>query len=182
MRICLLISLILASTSAFACGTTAQSFKGYWLKDSISSKQRLLSTLGCSAPINYAPLIADPVIAHVLDDAITLNIDSPTIIKVLKKYNCVHGARKSEWYPSISAFIKQHSSEIVCDVDKISRMYIVNSKGGANLRSGPSSGSNKLNAVKEGRAVLANKINNNWAFVSSYAGEGYIYLPLLKKY
>lgn len=182
MRVFLLIALILSSANTFACGTTAQSFKGYWLKDSISSKQQMLARRGCSEPINYAPFIADPVIAKVLDDAIKSNIDSSIIIKVLKKYNCVHGARKTEWYPIISAFIEHHASENVCDIEKISRMYIVISEGGANLRSEPSSSSSKLNTVREGRPVLVNKVNNNWAHVGSYAGDGYIYLPLLKKY
>lgn len=182
MRMLLLIFLLSTSVSSFACGTTAHSFKRYWKLDSISEKQILLSSLGCHALSNYSPLVADPVIAHVLDDAIKLTIDAPTIIKVLKKYNCVHGARKTEWYPNIRTFIHQHSSEISCDVDKISRMYIVTSQGGAILRSAPSSSSNKLNTIREGRFVLVNKVTNNWALVSSYRGDGYIYLPLLQKY
>jgi hypothetical protein len=180
MKILLLFITTIFSTNAFCCGSTAQQFMSYWSATDLESKEEFLKGHGCSLAMNYDPLVADEVIVKVLVDAIDKKVKSNLISNIIKNHNCLFGARKIPEYASIKKFISNNGLSDYCDKDRLAYSYVVISKGGINLRSGPSINSEKVGTIADGALVKILSNSNDWALVESYSGKGYVYTPLLK--
>jgi len=96
------------SIQAFACGSTAQQFLGYWRHTTLETKSSFLKEHSCTQPINYSPRNADPIIAKVVVDAINSGVSDTIIKKVLTEYNCVYSARTTEEFTQIMNYIGVH--------------------------------------------------------------------------
>jgi len=164
------------------CGNTAEHFYRYWDLESKAKKIKLLEVLGCNQPSNYAPRSADPIITRVLADALNNDVPSKTIKMVLTNYHCAYGGRNLTEYQTIKNFITEQKYAEFCDIERLQRIYIVKSKGGAVFRSAPSVSSERLDAIAEGAFVEVEDSVGEWAKIK-YAGVyGYVFKPLLSAY
>ncbi len=182
MRIFLYLLFIVGSTNALSCGTALKRFMGYWRENGLETKEQYLDKISYKVLTGYSPLDTDPIITKVLLDAIEIGVSRTVIEKVLQNYNCVYSSNSTKEYLKIKKFIGNKKYYTFCDIPKIDTMYIVTSNGGATIRESATKQSARLNAISEGSTVIVKKIENNWADVDSYAGSGFVYLPLLKKY
>lgn len=68
----------------------------------------------------------------------------------------------------------------ICTDSRLDSSFVVTASGGVNLRSKPSKSGLKIGTVAEGVLVMVQSIEAGWAYVETYSGKGYIFLPLLK--
>jgi hypothetical protein len=175
--------LVLFSPHAFACGPAEFYFEKYWRLNNIEQKTELLDLQGCGPQINYYPRLADPVIAKAVVDAIQIGIHDETIEKVLKNFNCAYGARHEPEYETIRQFITDKKYSEFCNVERLTRIFIVTAQSGAILRAGPSVNTERLYAIRDGDYVEMVEDNGDWLHVKSiFYGEGYIHRSLLSPY
>ena len=182
-----IVILTLVSFNAFACnGPAADRFQQYWKLSSTTDKTIFLIRNSCTYPVEYNPRKADPVIMKVLVDAIEGGIDTKVINKVVKNYNCVHGARNLPGYATVKRYIAREIYGEYCTNEKFENLYIVKAKGGAILRNGAGTKNDRIGLIAEGSTVkvftLAGDFPPNWAYVKSKQGEGFVYEPLLEPY
>ena len=121
MKYLILLILLLFETQAYACGSTAQRFQGYWVIMDLEHKNKYLKNLSCSDPQRYSPRNADPIIAKVLADAIKSKVENKIINSVLKSYNCAYGARNLPEYSIIKKYITKEKYFSFCEVEKIKK-------------------------------------------------------------
>jgi len=180
-RLLVLVLLFLPSLS-HACGTVHMYFKAYKNKTTLQAKQKHLERSSCGEVINYYPHSDDPLIAKVMFDAIDNSLESKLIKKILKRHNCAYGARNSQEYSIIKTFIGEQRFNQFCQVSILDKAYIVNVKGGANMRSGPELEAEKIDSIRHGVLVNGLAEQNGWVKVRYLKSEGYIHKSLLVSY
>jgi hypothetical protein len=79
MKIFIILISILWSASVIACGSVSKNIKKYWSLGTVQAKEEFLARKNCYLPINYRPLLADPLIVKVVINAIDTGVN--------KKYN-----------------------------------------------------------------------------------------------
>lgn len=152
----------------------------YWQENDLASKSEFLKRLSCSEAMNYSPLRADPVIVKVLTDAIDSGVGKDIISKIVTNYNCLFAAYHSPEYGSIEKFISDNQLNNICSKERLEASYVILAASGVNLRSAPSTSGEKIGTIAEGVLIELIEMSGNWAYIRSYAGEGYVYYPLLK--
>lgn len=180
MKKLVLIISVFWSANTIACGSASQNILRYWSLETIEEKEGFLKKQSCYQPMNYSPLRADPIIVKVVADAIGTGVKETTLRKIIDSFNCMYGAYYSKEYEDISQYIIENGMESMCNDSRLESSYVVIANGGVNLRSMPSKSGEKVGTVAEGVLVVVQRIEDGWAYVESYAGTGYIYLPLLK--
>jgi len=185
MRYALTLFLLLFVSNTFACGSTAHWFSWYWDAKDLKQKNNHLKqyeNFGCSMSLSYSPRIAEPIIVKVLVDAIESGVEKKIINGILKKYNCVYGARKLPIYSKIKEYITGSKYNEFCNIEKIHRIYIIRANSGVVLRSDANKNSKRIGTIAHGSIVIEKKANGDWINVKSYAGEGYVFKSLLESY
>ncbi len=180
MRIVLLLISVIWSANTLACGSVSQNMQMYWTMGTLESKETFLLEQSCYQHMNYSPLRADPIITSVVSDAINIGVKKAVINKAIDSFNCMYGAYHLDEYENVSRYILENGMEATCNTSRLDASYIVTTQGGVNLRSKPSTSGSKIGTVAEGVLVMVLRIEGSWAYVESYAGKGYIYLPLLQ--
>jgi hypothetical protein len=180
MKAFILLVLTCFSVNAVGCGSVSQNMMSYWSLDDISEKEEFLIKQSYHQVLNYSPRRSDPIIVNVLIDAMRVGINNRIIGKTIDSFNCLYGAYFTKEYQIINEFILKNGMESVCNKDRLNSSYVIRSEGGVNLRSAPTTSSEKIGILAEGVLVLILKVESEWAYVESYEGKGYIYLPLLK--
>ncbi len=175
-----LVIFIFFPSYTIACGTVSQRMYFYWYLDTVEKKETFLKESSCFQPINYSPLDTDLLLAKILNDAIDLDVKSEVINKIIDSYNCMYGAYYSKEYVPISRYIAKNGLDSVCNEKRFESSFVVVADGGVNLRSEPSKSGQKVGTIAEGVLVRVKRIEEQWAFLESYSGEGYVYFPLLK--
>jgi hypothetical protein len=173
---------VAAPSESYACGSVAQSFWSNLLESDKSRLESFLKSQSCSDAEGYSPERAEPYIALVLLNAINAGVPQQTIEATLKLFNCASTVRERTVYGKIVEFLGEERFSEVCDVEALSRMYIVRASGGANLREAPSTSAAKLGAVAEGTLVKDAVLKGDWLLVDSYRGRGYMHKSTLKPY
>jgi len=168
--------------TAEACGSVAQSFFSYSLETDRSRLESFLDTQSCGNEERYSPERADPVIAVVLANATRAGVPAKTIERVLTRFNCVATARDKPGYAKIVDYLGTTRYEEVCDLKALTRMRLVSSSGGANVRAAPSTSARRLGAVAEGALVKNAEQDGEWFLVDSFLGRGYMHGSTLKPY
>lgn len=179
-----LIIFLLFSGHASACGSTAMIFSSYLQQcESLECKNNFLKQQQCSTLFNYLPLDADPIIVSVLLDAIGNGVEKVEIVKTFDRYNCAFTARNLEGYKKIEAFMGKASYEKYCSQERLDSLYLISTRLGVILRSGPSIDSQRIGTVAKGRFVEEiNGSSGHWIHVKTYAGDGFIHKKLLTPY
>lgn len=183
LRVVAILGLLLPC-QVFACGSPLMFLASYWEPSStLEDKTQLLDSLGCGDQVNYLPGEDDQLVARVLADAIESGVPRETIVRVLKCYRCVYGARHETAYTSIRAFIGHERFASFCRTDHLETLYRVSSPNGAVLRAGPGTDTARIDAIRLGTLVEVVADEGDWLKVSvNLYGEGYIWKALLTQY
>lgn len=173
--------LVLVVQESIACGNVYHYFQTYEVSLSKESKSSFLLNSKENSMVNYVPLRDDELIVTVLLDAINSGEEINDVKSVLSYFNCAYSSHKSDNYQALISKIGNDNYLQVCPKELTSKLYYVAADGGVNLREKPNKDSSKLDAIVEGSSIKLIKIDGQWAQVQTYAGLGYVYLPLIKK-
>ncbi len=79
-------------------------------------------------------------------------------------------------------YVGQERFSEICSSERLGRVYVVKSQGGANLRATPSLDGEKVGTVAMGSVAINGEPHGEWVKVETYAGEGYMHESTLRTY
>ena len=165
-----------------ACGSVFKSFSAMMLEADKDRLESFLTAQSCNEPAEYSPNNADQYIALVLMHAVQARVSVNIVESVFAKYHCVAKLRPYSGHRQIVDYIGGARVNEICPEDEVRRLYVVAADGGANLRVGPTSDSQKIRAIAEGVAVENGRIEGEWIRVDTFMGTGYMHESTLRKY
>jgi hypothetical protein len=166
--------------AAYGCGTMGQIMSDYWSIQDHQEKQEFLLNQGCSNSINYSPLRDDQALLNIFANAVEIGLSNKTLIEFLDRFNCLYGQNNTPNYIAIKTFVAYNNLGSVCNDDRLSSSYVVNTYNGLNLRDKPDQSGSKIATIANGTLVEVLQIEGDWAYIDSYSQLGYVYLPFIK--
>jgi len=174
--------LLFLPLESFACGSVAQSFWGMILESDKGRLETFLESHACSGELKFSPDRADPYVAVVLMNAAHAGVSKDVFESVLSRFNCVAQLKNRSGYQVLVDYVGQERFSEICSSEKIDRVYVVKSQGGANLRASPSLDGEKVGTVAQGSVAINGEPHGEWVKVETYAGEGYMHESTLRTY
>lgn len=174
--------LLLLPLESFACGSVAQSFWGMILESDKGRLETFLESHACAGELKFSPDRADPYVAVVLMNAAHTGVSKDIFESVLSRFNCVAQLKNRSGYQVLVDYVGQERFSEICSSEKLDRVYVVKSQGGANLRASPSLDGEKVGTVAQGSVAINGETHGEWVKVETYAGEGYMHESTLRNY